>query len=152
MKTCPICRQQNPSANSYCGNCGADLADQDRNEKALLIKRPTAIQIGENPLATPQVKALAVTVALGVATLLAEVGLTYLQRRVSEMERPSLSLRRRKKAANKNALIIPSNPKQPPDRVITVVSERVVEEKRWGRPVRRIVERMAWRGEERNDS
>ena len=144
MKTCPICRQQNPAANSFCGNCGADL-----NENALLISRPAPVQIGEKQLATPQVKALAVTIALGAATLLAEAGLAYLQRRVADMERPSLSLRRGKKAADQTTVILPENTKQPPGRVITVVSERVIEEKRWGRPVRRIVERVAWRGEER---
>ena len=154
MKTCPICRQQNPSANSFCGKCGADLAetnraDLDREDKALLIRRPTPIEIRENQLATPQAKALVVTIAVGVATLLAEAGLAYLQRRVSEMERPSLSLRRSKKAVDEKSIIIPPNSKRPPDRVITVVSERVIEEKRWGRPARRIVERMAWRGEER---
>ena len=149
MKTCPICRQQNPAANSYCGNCGADLAGPDQKNKSLLVRRPTPIEIGENQLATPQAKALIVTVAVGVATLLAEAGLTYLQRRVSEMERPSLSPRRGKKATSEKAVIIPPESKRPPDRVITVVSERVIEEKRWGRPVRRIVERVAWRGEER---
>ena len=149
MKTCPICRQQNPSTNSFCGNCGADLADLDRNNKSLLVRRPTAVEVGETQLATPQAKALIVTVAVGVATLLAEAGLVYLQRRVSEMERPSLSLRRKKKPAGEKSIIIPPDSKRAPDRVITVVSERVVEERHWGRPVRRIVERVAWRGEER---
>jgi hypothetical protein len=146
MKTCPICRQENPTANSYCGNCGADL-----NESALIVKQPTPIQIGDKQLAKPPVKVLAVTLAVGAATLLAEAGLSYIQRRVSEVERPSLSLRGRKKAAAETSIIVPRT-KQAPDRVITVVSERVIEEKRWGRPVRRIVERMAWRGEERSNS
>jgi hypothetical protein len=146
MKTCPICRQENPAANSYCGNCGADL-----NETALIVKKPTTIQIGEKPLATPQAKALVVTLAVGAVTLLAEAGLTYLQHRVEGLERPSFSLRKLKKPAAEKALIMPPS-KRPPDRVITVVGERVIEEKRWGRPVRRIVERMAWRGEERSNS
>jgi hypothetical protein len=133
-------------ANSFCGNCGADL-----NENALIVKRPSPIQIGEKHLARQQVKALALTLAVGAATLLAEAGLSYLQRRVSEVERPSLSLRSRKKAAAEKSLII-APAKRPPDRVITVVSERVIEEKRWGRPVRRIVERIAWRGEERRNT
>jgi hypothetical protein len=149
MKTCPICRQQNPSANSFCGNCGADLVETNRKDNALLVRRPTPVEIAETQLATPQAKALVVTVAVGVATLLAEAGLSYLQRRLSDMERPSLSLRRGKKAVDEKSVIIPPNASRPPDRVITVVSERVIEEKRWGRPARRIVERMVWRGEER---
>jgi hypothetical protein len=146
MKACPICRQENPTANSYCGNCGANL-----NESALIVKRPTPIEIGEKQLATPQVKALAMTLAVGAVTLLAEAGLSYLQRRASKMERPSFSLRSKKKTGAEKSVLFP-NAKRPPDRVITVVSERVIEEKRWGRPVRRIVERMAWLGEERSHS
>jgi hypothetical protein len=34
------------------------------------------------------------------------------------------------------------------NRVVTVFSERIIEERRWGRPVRRIVDRLAWRSEE----
>jgi hypothetical protein len=146
MTTCPICRQENPAANSYCGNCGADL-----NERALIVKQPTAIQVGDKQLISPPVKALAVTLAVGAATLLAEASLTYLQRRVTEFERPSLSLRLKKRGADETTVIVPAA-KRPPERMITVVSERVIEEKRWGRPVRRIVERMVWRGEERSHS
>ena len=40
-----------------------------------------------------------------LATLLAEAGLIYLQRRVSEMERPSLSIPRRK---SKSTAIVPA--------------------------------------------
>jgi hypothetical protein len=117
-------------------------------QSALIINQPAPIQLGDRPLATPQVKALAVTAAIGLTTLLAEAGLVYLQRRVSRMQRPSLSLRRRKKPAVEPTAIVPAGRRN--GRVITVVGERVVEERRWGRPMRRVVERFAWRGEERN--
>ncbi len=142
-QTCPICRSGNPAGNSFCGNCGAEL-----QERALIISAPSPLQIGDSQMATPQLKALVVTVAVGAATLLAEAGLVYLQRRVSTMERPSLSPRKKNPPAVEESAIVPVQPSN--GRVITVVSERVVEEKRWGRPVRRVVERFAWRGEERD--
>lgn len=141
LQTCPTCRTANPADNGYCGNCGAEL-----RRDSLIISQPAPLQIGESQLATPQVKALAVTVAVGLTTLLAEAGLVYLQRRVSRMQRPSLSLRRRKKPAVEPTAIVPTGRRN--GRVITVVGERVVEERRWGRPMRRVVERFAWRGEE----
>lgn len=143
MEPCPTCGHNNPSGNSYCGGCGAALS-----ESALIVRRPAPIQIGERQLATPQLKALAATVAVSVAALLAEAGLAYLQRRLSQMERPSFSKAGRKARSAESSVIVP--PKKRNGRVITIVGERVVEEKRWGRPVRRVVERFAWRGEESN--
>lgn len=145
LQTCPTCRHSSPADNTYCGNCGAEL-----RQGSLIISQPAPLRIGDSQLATPQVKALAVTVAVGLTTLLAEAGLVYLQRRVSRMQRPSLSLRRRKTPAVKETAIVPAQRRN--GRVVTIVGERVVEEKRWGRPVRRVVERFAWRGEERDNS
>lgn len=143
LQTCPNCRSSSPAGSSYCGNCGAEL-----RQGSLIISQPQPIEISDGQLATPQLKALAATVAVSLAALLAEAGLIYLQRRVSRMERPSFSLRRRRARVAEETAIVPVEKGN--GRVITVVSERVVEEKRWGRPVRRVVERFAWRGEERN--
>lgn len=140
QKTCPTCRSENPAQNVTCAACGTAL-----QPGALILNQPPAIDIGRRPLATPQVKALAVTVGLGLATLLAEAGLTYLQRRLALLGRPSLSLRR-SKTPDPQAAGLPAKRKN--GRVITVAGERIVEEKRWGRPTRRIVERFAWRAEE----
>ena len=145
LKPCPNCRHQNPEENSFCGNCGSEL-----RQSALIISRPSPIQISETPLATPQVKALAATIAVSAAAILAEQGLVYVQRRLSAMERPSFSLRRRKSTAEPGMVIRPQQSKTP--RVVTVVGERVIEERHWGRPVRRVVERFAWRGEEVENS
>jgi hypothetical protein len=145
LKPCPNCRHQNPEENSYCGNCGSEL-----RQSALIISRPSPIQISETPLATPQIKALAATIAVSAAAILAEQGLVYVQRRLSAIERPSFSLRRKKSKTEPGAVIVPHMAKK--TRVITVVGERVIEEKHWGRPVRRVVERFAWRGEEQDNS
>ena len=142
MMTCPTCGHHNPPENHYCGDCGTAL-----HPGAILISRPSSLRINSGQLPAPQVKYLVATLAVSVAAMLAEIGLVYLQRRVTQMERPSLSLRRRKTPAAQEKAIVPAQ--RPGGRVITVVSERVVEEKRWGRPVRRVVERFAWRGEER---
>ena len=143
LQTCPNCRSGSPVGSSYCSNCGAEL-----RQGSLIISQPQPIQVSDGQLATPQLKALAATVAVSLAALLAEAALNYLQRRVSRMERPAFSLRIRRARAAEETAIIPVDKQN--GRVITVVSERVVEEKRWGRPVRRVVERFTWRGEERN--
>jgi hypothetical protein len=144
MMTCPTCRHNNPTGSNYCANCGAEL-----QPAAMIINNPSPIEIGARPLATPQLKALAVTVGLGLATLLAEASLSFLQRRVASMDKPSFSLRERRSKVPKAPAIVAAQKK--PGRTITVVSERVIEEKRWGRPMRRIVERFAWHGEEREN-
>lgn len=143
MTICSTCGQENPADNRYCGSCGAKL-----NERALIISQPSPIMIGDRQLSQSQIKALAATIAVGLAALLAEAGLAYLQNLLSSRERPSLSLRRKKKSAVQETTVVPVRRRN--GRVVTVVSERVIVEKRWGRPVRRVVERFAWRGEERD--
>lgn len=142
MTTCPRCEAENPEENRYCVECGAELQPH-----ALIISQPAAIEIGRGELATPQLKALAVTVGIGLLTLLVEAGLSYLQRRLAAEHQPLLSWRRQGRRETAAAPIVPK--KRGNGRIITVVGERVVEEIRWGRPARRVVERFAWRGEER---
>jgi hypothetical protein len=89
-------------------------------------------------------KRIAATLAISFAALLAEAGLKYLQGRLDEMPAPQLR-RSRAKA------LVPAQEQaeQQHGRIITILSERVTEEKRWGRPSRRIIERFAWRGEDK---
>ena len=138
---CPQCRTPNSTENLYCGSCGAALS-----HAPLVISAPRPLPFHQ-PLPPDQVKRIAATLAISLTAVLAEAGLKYLQRRLDDM--PAPSLRRKKKAPT---AVIPAPPAgqsgQIHGRVITVVSERVIEEKRWGRPWRRVVERFAWRAEE----
>jgi hypothetical protein len=109
------------------------------------MRQQNSLVISGRQLPARQLKRLGVSVAVSVVALLAEVGFIYLRRRVDRMQVPSLSFRRRR------ALPVPIEEqpeKKASKRIVTVYSERVVEERRWGRPVRRIVNRLAWRSEE----
>lgn len=137
---CPVCRHQNPPENAYCGACGAAFSSSP-----LVISTPSALRL-PNALPPEQVKRLAATVTISFAALLAEVGLKYLQGRLDEMPTPQLRQARGK-------ALTPVKPKdqgeQSNGRTITILSERVTEEIRWGRPSRRIIERFAWRAEDK---
>jgi hypothetical protein len=139
---CPHCGSSNPAANEYCGRCGAALREQ-----ALIVRNPAPLQISSGERVTPQVKALAVTVALGMATVLAEASLAYVQRKLADRQRPSFRLGKKKDRGSE--LVVRPKRADGGVHVVTIVSERVTEETRWGRPIRRVVERFAWRAEER---
>jgi hypothetical protein len=82
---CPRCRQENPPGNRSCGSCGAPLTTGGqlatrREYRLVQAGRAWPAKLG------PVSKALAV----GVAVLAAEAGLSWLQRRIGTEERSSL--------------------------------------------------------------
>jgi hypothetical protein len=82
---CPLCRQENPPSNRFCGSCGVRLKSGEQlatrqEHRPVLAGRAWPAKLG------PVSKALAV----GVAVLAAEAGLSWLQRRIGTEERPSL--------------------------------------------------------------
>jgi hypothetical protein len=113
-----------------------------------VIRNPAALSLSSEALPPDHVKRVVATLAISLAALLAEAGLRYLQRRLEQMPAPTIRLRRGKARDTAVTPTIRLRKAAEQTRVITVMSERVVEERRWGRPVRRVVERFAWRSEE----
>ncbi len=83
---CPRCRQANPPENRFCGSCGVALeAGRD-----LAVRRENNLKVMSHALPTrlgPAGKALAV----GLITLAAEAGLSWLRHR-TKAERSPLTL------------------------------------------------------------
>ena len=82
---CPRCHHENPPSNRFCGSCGAPLVS---GEQLATRQEYSPVQAGRAWPAKlgPAGKALAV----GVAVLAAEAGLSWLQRRIGTEERSSL--------------------------------------------------------------
>jgi hypothetical protein len=82
---CPRCRHENPPGNRFCGSCGVQLIS---GEQLARRQEHRPVQTGRAWPAKlgPVSKALAV----GVAVLVAEAGLSWLQRRIGTEERSSL--------------------------------------------------------------
>jgi hypothetical protein len=83
---CPRCRHENPPGNRFCGSCGVQLIS---GEQLATRQEHSPVQAGRSWPAKlgPAGKALAV----GVAVLAAEAGLSWLQqRRIGTQERSSL--------------------------------------------------------------
>ena len=91
---CPHCEYENPLENRFCGRCGASLTSSGqlvprREDSPAATVRAFPAKLG------PSAKALAV----GLATLAAEVGLLWLRRRAESTSRPSLPAARDTKPA-----------------------------------------------------
>jgi hypothetical protein len=143
---CTDCGHDNPPGNSHCQNCGAALSPQP-----VVVPRDRSVILSKPQYPARQLKRLGASVAVGAVALLAEVGIVYLRRRLQRSQGPLLLKRRRRKLPA--PVVVRSEEKKGSGkRVVTVFSERVVEERRWGRPVRRIVDRLAWRSEETLES
>ena len=143
---CTSCQQENPPGNSDCQGCGAPLSS-----RSIIMPRDKQVIVSKSQLPARQLKRLGASVAVGAVALLVEVGVVYLRRRVQRMEGSRLLTRRRRPLPAQSETRIEEK-RSSGKRVVTVYSERVVEERRWGRPVRRIVDRLAWRSEETLES
>ena len=82
---CPVCRQENLPGNRYCGSCGAPLKSGEQLATRQEHHPVRAARAWPSKLG-PAGQALAV----GVAILAAEAGLSWLQRRIGTQERSSL--------------------------------------------------------------
>jgi hypothetical protein len=79
--SCPRCRHENPPGNRFCGSCGVPLTSGEQlvrrqEHRPVLAARAWPSKLG------PAGKALAV----GVAAIAAEAGLSWLQRRIGTEE------------------------------------------------------------------
>ncbi len=80
---CPLCRHTNPPGNRFCGSCGTPLPSGERlapRQDPLPAKRDWPAKL------VPAGKALAV----GVAVLAAEVGVSWLRRKIGAEDRSSM--------------------------------------------------------------
>jgi hypothetical protein len=82
---CPVCRQENLPGNRFCGSCGAPLTSGEQLATRQEHHPVRAARAWPSKLG-PAGQALAV----GVAILAAEAGLSWLQRRIGTQERSSL--------------------------------------------------------------
>ena len=82
---CPRCPQENPPTNRYCGSCGVPLTSGEQlatREEHRLAPAGRAWPAKLGPVSK--------TLAVGVAVLAAEAGLSWLQRRIGAEDRSSL--------------------------------------------------------------
>jgi hypothetical protein len=137
-RICSSCQHGNPLDDRFCGKCGAPL------ERQLPMRRDDAYLTVAGRNLPVTWKQLSRTVALSVAALAAEAGLSWLRRRIETGAAPASSApakpsSRPKPAAETTALVGPVG------NVVTIVSQRVVEIWDGGDGSRRVVERTFWR-------
>lgn len=129
-RICLNCRFANPVDAHYCNKCGAAL---ERQLPAPPEESTALAQIGRNlPVRWKQVGA---SLAVGVAALAAEAGMAWLRKRI---EAPTV--------APSSNLVPPAAsgaPKKPAS-IITIISERIIEQT-FDQQGRRTVERSFWR-------
>ena len=97
---CPRCSHENPPTNRFCGSCGVQLKSGEQlatrqEHSPVQAARAWPAKLG------PVSKALAV----GVAVLAAEAGLSWLQRRIGTEERSSLPAVRDADSASRGYLL-----------------------------------------------
>jgi hypothetical protein len=97
---CPRCHQENPPRNRFCGSCGAPLTSGEQLATREEY-RPVAAGRAWPGKLSPAGKALAV----GVAAIAAEVGLSWLQRRIGTGDRSSLLAVRDADSASRGYLV-----------------------------------------------
>ncbi len=141
---CPICQQPNAASNYYCSNCGTAL-----NDSSIVVSHNQNISVAGYDVTPRQLKQIGASVAVSVLALLAEMSLIYLRRRLDRMRLTPMSRTPSKKSSlrNKSGEIMTTETREDAGEVVTVVRERVVEIRRWGRPMQRVIERAAWRRE-----
>jgi hypothetical protein len=97
---CPRCCQENPPRNRYCGSCGAPLRSGEQlatreEHRPVWAGRAWPAKLG------PVSKALAV----GVAALATEAGLSWLRRRIGAEGRSSMPAVRGARSASRGYLV-----------------------------------------------
>jgi hypothetical protein len=97
---CPRCRHENPPGDRFCGSCGVQLIS---GEQLATRQEHRPVQAGR---AWPaKLGPVSKVLAVGVAVLVAEAGLSWLQRRIGTEERSSLPAVRDADSASRHYLI-----------------------------------------------
>ena len=137
-RLCPACQHGNPLENRYCGACGACL-----EANALVPHTASALTIAGQRIPLAQVKQVSRAVAVGLAAIAAEAGLAWLKRR-TQVNLPAVTSATRSltEALQRGGTTADADPK-----VVTIVSQRVVEFWDQGSLTRQIVEKHVWKKE-----
>lgn len=138
---CPSCHEPNPNNAISCQNCGASL-----ESRYVVVAQPSPIALSRPQWPAPPLKTIGASVALGAVVLLIDAGIRFARSRL-RFNGASLPVSRKRPQPVVREVRLEEK-KANGHRIVTVFSERVIEERRWGRPVRRIVDRLAWRSEE----
>jgi hypothetical protein len=97
---CPRCRHENPLGNRFCGSCGVQLKS---GEQLATRQEHRPVPAGRTWPAKLDLAGKAL--AVGVAVLVAEVGLSWLQRRIGTEDRSSLPAVRDAGSASRGYLV-----------------------------------------------
>ncbi|MEI8306178.1 MAG: zinc ribbon domain-containing protein [Chloroflexales bacterium] len=136
-RICPACQHGNPLDNRYCGACGEPL-----QHDALARAGVTAITIVGQQIPVAQIKQAGKVLAVGLATVAAEAGLSWLRRRSEVSRLPAVGAKPQSMAAiaKADAEVVRNT--------VTIVSQRVVEVWEQGTMARQVIEKQVWRKEE----
>jgi hypothetical protein len=97
---CPRCSQDNPPRNHFCGSCGALLTSGEQ-----LAKRQEHSPVRAGRAWPAKLGPVSKALAVGVAAIAAEAGLSWLQRRIGTEERSSLPAVRDADSASRHYLV-----------------------------------------------
>ncbi|MDX1663334.1 MAG: hypothetical protein R3272_06040 [Candidatus Promineifilaceae bacterium] len=118
-KICPTCEAKNAIDNSFCGSCGGRL---ERELRAPGAGSELAAAM-EDLLPAVSAKQVGQAVAVSLLALAAEAGLSWLRRRVADLDAPGRSSTEKRSS-------LPIIPRESPLRrrpVKTIVSQRTVQ-------------------------
>lgn len=132
-RICPACQHGNPLNDRYCGKCGVPL---ERQLPARRDAAPMVLAGRQLPVTWQQ---FGKTMALSMAALAAEAGLSWLRRRI-ETGPASAPTALARPAASPVAVS-----KSPVGSVVTIVSQRVIEVWEGADGKKQISERHFWR-------
>jgi Double zinc ribbon len=97
---CPRCRQENPPRNRFCGSCGVQLMSSEQ-----LATRQEYRPVRAASALPSRLGSVGKAVAVGVAVLAAEAGLSWLQHRIGTEDRSSLPAVRGVGSASRGYLV-----------------------------------------------
>jgi hypothetical protein len=97
---CPRCRQENPPRNRFCGSCGAPLRSGEQ-----LATRQEHRPVPAGRVWPAQLGPLSKALAMGVAALATEAGLSWLRRKIGAEDRSSMPAVRRARSASRGYLL-----------------------------------------------
>ena len=144
-QSCPYCQQPNSLQSAYCSHCGASF-----DKYPVSLPRHNPVSVAGYDVTSRQLKQIGASVAVSIIALLAEAGMIWLHRRVQHMRNVSPMLPSTNKLTKHNTQDLLLLPAKNDEKTITVYRERVVEIRRWGRPMKRVIERVILKQELKN--
>jgi hypothetical protein len=97
---CPLCQHENPPGNRFCGSCGVRLTSGEQ-----LVTRQEHRPVRAGRAWPSKLGPVGKALAVGVAALAAEAGLSWIQRRIGTEDRSSLPAVRDAGSASRRYLV-----------------------------------------------